>query len=550
MRCARRRRTAGWRRLRPLACLVVFFAWFLGVSAFAEAHAVLEKSVPADRSIEAEAPRQLTLQFDEPVGVTELRLLTATGGDVPLAVAAKNNVIQAEVSRSLAEGTYTIAYRVVSADGHPVAGAVQFQIGGGASHWLTQATSLAWWQWGEIGARLLLYLGGFTFCGLSFHAILRGTDRSPLAAIASLAVIAAACLLIGFQGAGMTGDTVVQLLSRDLWRQGGAGPNGRTATMFLAMVALGWLARYLRGQRRLALGVLIVCAATAVLAISTTGHVAVLGRPQMTVLTIHVLVALVWVASLAPLWKRVMRPAVPVALPSMRSAPRSSVTRYLLLLASLALVSGTVLACWQIIEPAMMVRSAYGVALTAKIIAVLALIGMALANQHMARRYLARPDMPRRHGRRSIWTQLSLLILILGSTAGLSQLTPPRHLLAAAHAQSGFPEGEVPLEKIVHAGDAMAKIRLQAAGDGRYRLTAAFSSMASGAALRPQVVTAALSNLDAHIGPLVRIMSDDGGSFVAPPLDLVPAGRWQISVKADLDDFDRRDFTVETVIGP
>ncbi|HVJ43618.1 MAG TPA: copper resistance protein CopC [Dongiaceae bacterium] len=557
-RQAKRWPAALWPVLRPLACLALLFIWSLACSGLAKAHAVLEQSVPADRSVEAAAPRQLTLQFDEPVGVTELRLVDETGKLVPLVTAAKNNLIQATIADPLADGTYTIAYRVISADGHPVAGAVQFQIGSGASHWVTQRMALAWWQWGEIGARLLLYLAGFTFCGLGLHALRRGTDRSPLAAIASLAVISAACLLIGFQGAGVTGDTATQLLSRDLWRQGGAGPDGRTAVLFVAVIALGWLARYLRAQRRLALGLMIICMAMSVLAISTAGHVAVLGWLQMSVLTIHVLIALIWVASLAPLWKRLgrspsLRPASPLPSTGLPSTRRMTITRRLSLLSLFALASGIVLACWQILEPAMMVRSAYGLTLTAKIIAVCALIAATIANQRLARRHAAQPrdqlPVQPRGGQFYIWAQLSLLAVTLGLTAALSQLTPPRHLLAAAQERSARAAGDIPLEKVLHAGDAMATIRLQAAGDGHFRLTAEFSSMA-GQHLRPQAVTAELSNLDAHIGPLIRVMKDDGDAFAAAALDLVPAGRWRISVKADLDDFDRRDFTLEVVLRP
>jgi copper transport protein len=540
---------AGLQRRGPallLAAVTIVLALMLCGIRAAEAHAVLEQSAPGDRSIQAMAPSSFTLQFDEPVGVTDLRLLDAAGKAIKLNIQASNNIVQAAIAEPLADGTYTITYRIISADGHPVAGAVQFQVGGGMAHWQAQTERLAWWQWGKIVTRLLLYLSGFAFWGLAYRSVRHGSDAPRLAVIASFTVILAACLSIGFQGAGMTGLAPVQFLGSDIWIHGGATPEGRIGVMFMAALAIGWLAQSLRMQRHLSFILMGICAALLISALSTAGHVAALGWLQMSVLTIHVLFALLWGASLVPLLKRLGRGRIgPVA-----ASPRR---RWPWLVMAGAIGSGIGLACWQIVEPGMLLASAYGLTLSSKIAAVMLLVIAIFIN----RRISARAAVPGSGSTLRGWVlaQISLLVLILGLTATLGELTPPRHLLAAARDRAGAAMQAI--TKTVHAGNAMASIRLEPLGSGQpgkeqYRLTASLMSMADGAQLTPQQVSVALTNLDAHIGPLSREMTNDkaAGAYVTQPLDLVPAGRWRFDIQADLDDFDRRHFILDAVIAP
>jgi copper transport protein len=291
-----------------------------------------------------------------------------------------------------------------------------------------------------------------------------------------------------------------------------------------------------------------ICAALLIFALSTAGHVAALGWLQMSVLTIHVLFALLWGASLVPLLKRLRRDRItPVA-----ASPRR---RWPWLAMAGAIGSGIGLACWQIVEPGMLLASAYGLTLSGKIAAVMLLVIAIFINRRITARAKAGAPSGRIALRGWVLAQVSLLVLVLGLTAALGELTPPRHLLAAAHDRAGAVIQAI--AKTVHAGNAMASIRLEPLGPGQsgsrqYRLTASLMSMADGAQLTPQQVSVRLTNLDAHIGPLFREMVNDKamGAYVTQPLDLVPAGHWQFDIQADLDDFDRRHFILDAVIGP
>jgi methionine-rich copper-binding protein CopC len=105
----------------------------LFVTAPASAHAALSWSSPAVSSSVTEAPTQVTLVFDDDIQViegTESNIITVTDendrhfetGDVTVNGAK----VGVELS-PLNEGTYTVAYRVVSADGHPVSSEYQFE---------------------------------------------------------------------------------------------------------------------------------------------------------------------------------------------------------------------------------------------------------------------------------------------------------------------------------------------------------------------------------------------------------------------------------------
>ena len=105
----------------------------LFVTAPASAHAALSWSSPAVSSSVTEAPTQVTLVFDDDIQViegTESNIITVTDendrhfetGDV----AVNGAKVSVELS-PLNEGTYTVAYRVVSADGHPVSSEYQFE---------------------------------------------------------------------------------------------------------------------------------------------------------------------------------------------------------------------------------------------------------------------------------------------------------------------------------------------------------------------------------------------------------------------------------------
>ncbi|MEU8777390.1 copper resistance protein CopC [Streptomyces sp. NPDC048606] len=124
--------------LTPIAALLALFAalaLLVGGAGPASAHAVLSGSDPADGAVLTTAPRQVTLTFTESVGLFDdsLRVLSPRNERVNPRPArhadGKDDTARVELSDDLPRGTYTVAWRVVSADGHPISGAFVFSLG-------------------------------------------------------------------------------------------------------------------------------------------------------------------------------------------------------------------------------------------------------------------------------------------------------------------------------------------------------------------------------------------------------------------------------------
>ncbi|MET7485071.1 copper resistance protein CopC [Streptomyces sp. NPDC005538] len=107
----------------------------LGTAGTASAHAALETTDPADGSVLKSAPRDVTLTFSESVTLLDdsFRVYDPDNRRVKTSSAhhAKDASDTASVTlpAKLGTGTFTVAWRVVSADSHPVSGAFTFSIG-------------------------------------------------------------------------------------------------------------------------------------------------------------------------------------------------------------------------------------------------------------------------------------------------------------------------------------------------------------------------------------------------------------------------------------
>ncbi|MEV7396444.1 copper resistance CopC family protein [Aeromicrobium sp. NPDC092404] len=94
----------------------------------ASAHASLVGSDPEDGASLPTSPSTFAFTFNENVGNPAYVSVTAPNGskvDVS-AVRAVDNRVTATVADAGQKGRYTVAYRVVSADGHPVEGTIRY----------------------------------------------------------------------------------------------------------------------------------------------------------------------------------------------------------------------------------------------------------------------------------------------------------------------------------------------------------------------------------------------------------------------------------------
>jgi copper transport protein len=105
----------------------------------ASAHAQLEGSAPARGASLAAGPERVVLRFDEPVEVAfgSLRVFDARGEQVeegePFHPGGNGRAVAVRLRGGLADGGYTVTFRVVSADSHPISGGFVFAVGSGAA---------------------------------------------------------------------------------------------------------------------------------------------------------------------------------------------------------------------------------------------------------------------------------------------------------------------------------------------------------------------------------------------------------------------------------
>jgi copper transport protein len=132
---------------RVLVCVLVVCAVALLGAGSASAHAQLESTEPGQSSVLLVPPRQVVLHFGEPVEIDfgSIRVLGPDGRRVDEGgthhPAGDSSSVAISLPPRLGDGTYVVAWRVISADSHPVHGAFVFSIGTSAG--TARASTLA-----------------------------------------------------------------------------------------------------------------------------------------------------------------------------------------------------------------------------------------------------------------------------------------------------------------------------------------------------------------------------------------------------------------------
>ena len=116
-----------------MACLAFGFAMVTAVATAASvsAHTKLVKITPDVDAQLTTAPKDVVLKFSEPVNTSFATVVVTSAAGVSV-TSGKPTVVGATVTQALvprmAAGAYRVAFRVVSNDGHPVAGESRFTL--------------------------------------------------------------------------------------------------------------------------------------------------------------------------------------------------------------------------------------------------------------------------------------------------------------------------------------------------------------------------------------------------------------------------------------
>lgn len=103
----------------------------LAPASAASAHTQLLAAVPAKDAVLASAPTAVTLRFSERLNPDFTTIVVSDSGRQPIPAAAPavdGGAGTITLGRALGNGGYTVAYRVVSSDGHTVQGSYTFTV--------------------------------------------------------------------------------------------------------------------------------------------------------------------------------------------------------------------------------------------------------------------------------------------------------------------------------------------------------------------------------------------------------------------------------------
>ncbi|WP_454341610.1 copper resistance CopC/CopD family protein [Streptomyces albogriseolus] len=563
----------------------------LAGAAPASAHAALRASDPEDGSVVRTAPTHITLTFTESVGLLEdsFRIYGPDNRRVPMEepehAAGAADTARAALPRDLGEGTYTVAWRVVSADSHPVSGAFTFSIGkpsptppaapqDHAEHPVTKSLY-------DTG-RYLAYLAAALLLGTAaFAALCRPPDTGPLRAP----------LLFGWWTLLVT--TAALLILRAPYEKGtspgtaldvSAFPDtvsGRPGMALLARLALLLTAALLlpvlrdRSPRtRVTAGAAFSVALALTWASAEHASAGIQVPVAMTSSVLHLLAMACWTGGLTALLLTLHRARTPPPYDTVARFSRLAFTSVTVLVVTGAYQSWRGLGSWSALT-----QTAYGRTLAVKLAATVFLLSAAALSRRWTA-LLARPaaagervpalvgapgpppaprtthmttvepeTLHRRALRRSVLAEVVVAVAVLLVTTVLTGTLPSRAEAEAAKAPepqvAGLPGAQaltVPYDTGTPGGSGTVQLTMDPGRVGENGLQAVVFGPQGTLTFVPELrVTFTLPSKD--VGPIDAGLTDRGGYWATNDLTLPLEGAWTMKLTVRVSDIDQ--VTVE-----
>lgn len=406
--------------LRRVAILAVCLAAAAVAAPAALAHARLLSTAPRDGQVLVRAPREVRLRFDEAVRVLGgIRVVRSSG---PSVLAGKPRAHGREVVlplRPLADGDYTVLWRVLSDDGHLETGVLAFGVGAGRAPPRPSLVAGGTVTVRDVVSRFVVFAGLLLVAGTAAFRLLvwravAGPERRPPHELA--------LLLTGFVAlfAGASGLT------------GHGLPLTRFGVAYGALIALavcGAVATTISASDPPVRVLALVLALAVVPLPSVAGHALEDGRlrvPQLLVDVAHLLAASLWLGGIASLLL-----SLGALAPERRAALARRFSRVALVSVALLAATGVARALGELRSVHQLWTTSYGVAIAVKsgLFAGLVLLGA------VNRRWLvARADAV---FRRTLRAELALLLAAVGAVAFLTDARPGRTIVPAARVVAG-----------------------------------------------------------------------------------------------------------------
>ena len=115
------------------ALLLVLLCGLALVPTSAQAHMLLVRSDPADGAHLEQATTRAVMEFNKPLGPIAHVILTGPAGQLPTPQPLVSGKTLTVATPDAGAGHYRLAFRAVSAQGHPLTGSISYTVGDVAS---------------------------------------------------------------------------------------------------------------------------------------------------------------------------------------------------------------------------------------------------------------------------------------------------------------------------------------------------------------------------------------------------------------------------------
>ncbi|MDB4898056.1 MAG: copper resistance protein CopC, partial [Firmicutes bacterium] len=421
------------RRYIPGTILAIIL--LLTVNGLALAHATLRQALPLPDGVLGKPPARIELQFSEEVEAQfgAIAVYNQNGVRVDTGDAALDPKDVTRVIASLkpvSDGLYTVAWRVVSADGHPISGTYGFSVGqgiAGAKYYKPEVPDpngppplpLLVGYWLAVGG--LMALAGLG--GMRAAVVRLAPDRRYAVWVAGAVAAALAGTLLYLvartaQAAGVSLATALNpsLLMRMISTRTGAAVGERLVILALTACLAPWLARrwwFAAGAGALGL-----------LTVSMGGHAIAINQPLLGVSLdwLHLMAASVWAGGVLQLALLVPGGLSGAELGAMvrRFSPLAAV--------SIAVLIGTGLypALLHIPSLEALEQTAYGVSLMVKLALIVPLLLLGAFNLLVVGPRLRKGAAVGRWLRWASGAETALMAVVVGVAVLLTNLPPAR----------------------------------------------------------------------------------------------------------------------------
>ncbi len=523
----------------------------------ASAHAELIATDPADGAIVDRAPEALTMQFSEDVSLRPdgVRVLGTTGKRVDAGSAtAAGSDVTVPLEGTIADGTYVVAWRALSADGHPVRGSYTFSVGketavaDGVANGAFGSGNDRVYEVVDAIARAIAYLGvlgasGYVLIG---SALRRREDPSPVGrptTIAACIALVAILVQVPLQGALATGRGLTAIAEASVLALSVADGMGVAALV----TALGLLAVIITSglpwegaARRVGL----IGAAIAPAGFVLTGHTRTMSPAVVAFVAdlAHVVAAAVWFGGLVAVIVAVVRRRRDDE-PLEAADAIARFSGWAAISAAVLVVAGIALSWIEVGSLDALTSTLYGRLLMAKVALVIVVIAAAAWNRfrlvpRVAAASLEEPpvdDGPAWSSLlRLVRLEVALIVVVLMITAVLSNVTP-----AKAATDAG------PVTVTAPLGAGSVDVTVDPAQAGRNDIHIYLFDADDRPDDRYDGAEVSLELPSQGLGPFDRTPVDAGnGHFQLVATDLPLAGEWSMTITVKPDRFTEQKATV------